>query len=124
MNPEFLMLILVAALAAVAVVLAGLGWRAAIAAPARLQLVLDKVLAGNRAEAEFLRANLAAVEGRLTTAIQTGTTDALSKAFAQIGTATQSVADHRGCAAPPGGGGFPKDHPAPGDASGRRSRPR
>ena len=92
MNIEFWMLILVAALAGVAMVLAGLGWRAAMAAPARLQLVLDKVLAGNRSEAEFLRASLAAVEGRLTTAIQTGTTDALSKAFEQIGSATQSVA--------------------------------
>src|SRR5271168_1199466 len=92
MNIEFWMLILVAALAGVAMVLAGLSWRAAMAAPARLQLVLDKVLAGNRSEAEFLRASLAAVEGRLTTAIQTGTTDALSKAFEQIGSATQSVA--------------------------------
>jgi DNA recombination protein RmuC len=92
MNIEFLLLVFIGAIAAVAAGLAWLGWRAAMAAPTRLQLVLDKVLAGSRAEAEFLRANLAAVEGRLTTAIQTGTTDALSKAFAQIGTATQSVA--------------------------------
>jgi DNA recombination protein RmuC len=92
MNTEFVMLVLVGAIAAVAMVLAGLSWRAAVAAPARLQLALDKLLAGSRGEAEFLRANLAAVEGRLSAAIQTGTTDALSKAFAQIGTATQSVA--------------------------------
>ncbi len=92
MNTEFLLLIFIVPLAAIAAGLGWQSWRAAACAPARLQLALDKVLAGSRAEAEFLRASLAAVEGRLNAAIQTGTTDALSKAFAQIGTATQSVA--------------------------------
>jgi len=92
MNTEILLLVFIVLLAAIAAGLAWQSWRAALSAPARLQLALDKVLAGSRAEAEFLRANLAAVEGRLNAAIQTGTTDALSKAFAQIGTATQSVA--------------------------------
>jgi DNA recombination protein RmuC len=86
--PDFL--ILAAALAALAC--AALAWRAALAAPLRLKLELDKVLAGNRAEAEFLRAGLAAMEGRLLAAIQSGTTDALAQSFAQISAATQNVA--------------------------------
>jgi len=92
MNNILLLLALAGFAAILAAVFAGLAWRAAMAGPARLQLVLDKVLAGGRAEAEFFRANLAATEGRLHGAIQTGTTDALEKAFTQIGTATQSVA--------------------------------
>ncbi|OYV35183.1 MAG: hypothetical protein B7Z81_09045, partial [Acidocella sp. 20-61-6] len=91
MIPDIL---LAAALAATfaACVLAALAWRAAAAAPARLQLGLDKVLAGNRAEAEFIRNSLAAAEGRLAGAIQAGTTDALKQAFSEIGTATQNMA--------------------------------
>ncbi|MBU6448933.1 MAG: DNA recombination protein RmuC [Rhodospirillales bacterium] len=69
-----------------------LAWRAAQQAPQKLKLELDKVLAGNRAEAEFLRQSLSAMEGRLASAIQTGTTDALSKSFEQIAAATQNVA--------------------------------
>ncbi|MGE4481198.1 DNA recombination protein RmuC [Acidocella sp.] len=67
-------------------------WRAAAGGPQRLKLELDKILAGNRAEAEFTRAALNAMEGRLSGAIQTGTTDALSKSFEQISAATQNVA--------------------------------
>ena len=81
---------LIAALGALLFAL--LSWRAAQAAPQRLKLELDKVLAGNRAEAEFLRQSLSAMEGRLASAIQTGTTDALSKSFEQISVATQNVA--------------------------------
>ena len=93
MNTELLLLALVGLIGVAAMVFAWLAWRAAHEAPARLQLGLEKVLSGNRAEAEFLRTSLAAVEGRLTAAIQTGTTDALSKAFAQIGGATQKMSN-------------------------------
>ncbi|WP_234731891.1 DNA recombination protein RmuC [Acidocella facilis] len=75
-----------------ALVFAVLAWRAAQGAPPRLKLELDKLLAGNRAEAEFTRSALAAMEGRLTQAIQSGTTDALAKSFEQIAAATQNVA--------------------------------
>jgi DNA recombination protein RmuC len=53
---------------------------------------MERVQADERAEAETTRAALAAAEGRLTAAIQAGTTEALSSAFAQISAATQSVA--------------------------------
>jgi DNA recombination protein RmuC len=76
-----------------AAICAALAWRAAVAGPARLRLVLEQVLAGGRAEAETTRAILAASEGRLSAAIQSGTTDALSKAFAQISAATQNMAN-------------------------------
>ncbi|HTQ71651.1 MAG TPA: DNA recombination protein RmuC [Acidocella sp.] len=75
-----------------ALVFALLAWRAAQKAPQLLKLELEKVLAGNRGEAEFLRASLNAMEGRLTGAIQTGTTDALAKSFEQISAATRNVA--------------------------------
>ena len=75
-----------------ALVFAVLAWRALRGAPPRLKLELDKLLAGNRAEAEFTRSALAAMEGRLTQAIQSGTTDALAKSFEQIAAATQNVA--------------------------------
>lgn len=75
-----------------ALVFAGLAWRAAHGAPLRLKLELDKLLAGSRAEAEFTRSALAAMEGRLAQAIQSGTTDALAKSFEQISAATQNVA--------------------------------
>ena len=75
-----------------ALVFAMLSWRAAHSGPARLALGLDKVLAGNRAEAEFTRNALGAMEGRLASAIQIGTTDALAKSFEQISVATLNVA--------------------------------
>lgn len=87
-----IILILTGVLAAVAAVCAWAAWRAAAAGPARLRLVLDQVLAGGRAEAELTRNQLAAAEGRLAAAIQAGTTDALSRAFAQMGEATHGVA--------------------------------
>ncbi len=85
-------LILAIALSFLAAVLAFLAWQSAKAAPQRLTLLIEKLLSGQRNESEFLRANLAAMEGRLTAAIQSGTTDALKQAFGQIGAATQSVA--------------------------------
>ncbi|MCB5946030.1 DNA recombination protein RmuC [Acidocella sp. KAb 2-4] len=92
MSDEILMTGAGAALSLAASVLAGLAWQAARSAPARLGLALEKILANERAEAETTRAFLAASEGRLAAAIQTGTTEALSRAFEQIGTATQNVA--------------------------------
>ena len=96
MNMQILLLILVGLTGVAAMVFGWAGWRAALAAPERLQLGLEKVLAASRAEAEFLRASLAAMEGRLAGAIQTGTTEALSKAFAQISGATQNMANALG----------------------------
>lgn len=81
-----------ALVALAAAVFALLSWRAAHDLPLRLKLELDKLFAGTRAEAEFLRQSLSAMEGRLTGAIQTGTTDALAKSFEQIAVATQNVA--------------------------------
>jgi DNA recombination protein RmuC len=78
--------------ALLAVLFAVLAWRAAAGAPQKLRLALEQNLANTRAEAETTRAILAATEGRLTAAIQSGTTDALSKAFAQISTAVQTMA--------------------------------
>jgi DNA recombination protein RmuC len=84
--------LIAASLAFLAAALAFMAWRAALDGPKRLNILVEKLLAGQRGESEFLRANLAATEGRLLAAIQTGTTDALSQAFSQIGAATQSVA--------------------------------
>jgi DNA recombination protein RmuC len=92
MGNEILLAIPAAVLAALAAMFAFVAWRAAATTPQRLKLVLEQVLAGSRAEAEFLRQSLGATEGRLAAAIQSGTTDALSKAFEQIGAATQNVA--------------------------------
>ena len=92
MDNEILLALAAAVLAALAAVFAFVAWRAAATAPQRLKLVLEQVLAGSRAEAEFLRQSLGATEGRLTAAIQSGTTDALSKAFEQISAATLNVA--------------------------------
>jgi DNA recombination protein RmuC len=87
-------LVLVTGLLALGALVAGLlAWRAAGSAPLRLQLMLEKMRAGDRAEAEATRAALAAAEGRLTAAIQAGTTEALKAAFAQMSAATQSVAN-------------------------------
>lgn len=92
MDSDVLMAFVAAVLALAAAGLAGLAWQAARNAPLRLGLALDKLLANERAEAETTRAFLAAAEGRLTAAIQAGTTEALSRAFSQISAATQNVA--------------------------------
>ncbi len=87
-----LLLGLTALLALAALIFAILAWKAAQSGPARLSLSMDKILAGERAEAETTRASLAAAESRLAAAIQTGTTDALDKAFGQMAATTQAVA--------------------------------
>ncbi len=79
------------AASAMAVLFAILAWRRAGGAAHIFRLLLEKSLAGGRAEAETTRAVLAATEGRLREAIQSGTTDALSKAFAQMSAVTQNV---------------------------------
>jgi DNA recombination protein RmuC len=61
-----------------------LAWRSARETRAALLLAIGQVLAGERAEAETTRAGLAAAEGRLSAAIQAGTTGTLNQAFAQI----------------------------------------
>lgn len=91
MNPQILALYASLAAALAAALLAFLAWRAATDAPARLRLLLEQNLANNRAEAETTRAALAASEGRLTAAIQAGTTNALAKAYEQISAAVQSM---------------------------------
>ena len=92
MNTEVLLLALMMVAVLLAAVLAWASWRAAEQSPERLRLLLEQNLAANRAEAETTRVVLAAMEGRLAAAIQTGTTEALSKAFEQINTAVQAVA--------------------------------
>lgn len=91
MNPQILALYASLAAALVAALLAFLAWRTAAHAPAKLRLLLEQNLANNRAEAETTRAALAASEGRLTAAIQAGTTNALSKAYEQISAAVQTM---------------------------------
>ena len=87
------LLILLGLLASVAALFfAFLAWRAAQSAPLRLKLDLDKILSSTRAEAEFLRTSLSAMEGRLASAIQVGTTQALATSFEKISSATQNVA--------------------------------
>lgn len=87
-----LLILLVGLLALAATLCAWAAWRAAATGPVRLRLALDQLLAGGRAEAELTRATLAAMEGRLVAAIQSGTTEALATAFAQITGATQNMA--------------------------------
>jgi len=82
---------LVALVSLCAGLFAFLAWRAAALGPEKLRLLAEQSLAGTRAEAETTRAILAASEGRLTAAIQFGTTDALSRAFAEMNLATQNV---------------------------------
>jgi DNA recombination protein RmuC len=91
MNVEFVMLGATLAASAMAVLFAILAWRRAGGAAHIFRLLLEQSLAGGRAEAETTRAVLAATEGRLREAIQSGTTDALSKAFAQMSAVTQNV---------------------------------
>jgi DNA recombination protein RmuC len=78
--------------ALLAALFALLAWRNAAAWSEKLRLMAEQTLAGGRTEAETTRAVLAAAEGRLVAAIQGGTTDALTKAYAQITGATQDVA--------------------------------
>src|ERR1700739_4364463 len=92
MQSDFLSLI-ICVLALGALVAGLLAWRAAQAAPARLQRMLENLQQGGRAEADGTRSALAAAEGRLAAAIQAGTTEALTAAFAQMSAATQSVAN-------------------------------
>src|ERR1700722_10766229 len=92
MQSDFLFLI-IGLLALGALVAALLAWRAAQAAPLELQQMLEKLQDSARTEADGTRAALAAAEGRLTSAIQAGTTEALTAAFAQMSAATQSVAN-------------------------------
>jgi DNA recombination protein RmuC len=92
MTDQLLLLAVTVAAALLAAVFALLAWRATEAAPQKQRLLIEQALAGNRAEAETTRASLAAAEGRLTAAIQAGTTDALSKAFSQITAATEGMA--------------------------------
>ncbi len=94
MTPQMLPPILAALVALVSLcagLFAFLAWRAAALGPEKLRLLAEQSLAGTRAEAETTRAILAASEGRLTAAIQFGTTDALSRAFAEMNLATQNV---------------------------------
>ncbi len=80
--------------ALLAAIFALLAWRSAGGAGAEtMRILIEKSLAGSRGEAETTRASLAASEGRLNAAIQSGTTEALSRAFNQISTATQNVAN-------------------------------
>jgi DNA recombination protein RmuC len=91
MNVQFIILIVAAAAAVLAAMFAALAWRGAATGGQKFRLLLEQALTGSRAEAETTRAVLAAAEGRLREAIQTGTTDALSKAFAQMSAVTQNV---------------------------------
>jgi DNA recombination protein RmuC len=75
---------LLAIMAGVAAFFGWLAWRGAREAREAMLLAIDKVLAGERAEAETTRAGLAAAEGRLSASIQAGTTGTLNQAFAQI----------------------------------------
>ena len=69
-----------------------LSWQASRGGQQGVKQELEKASSGQRAEAEFLRAALSAMEGRLASAIQLGTTDALGKSFEQIAAATRNVA--------------------------------
>jgi DNA recombination protein RmuC len=82
-----------ASLAGFAALFAVIAWRAAATAPEKLRLLLAQTLANNRAESETTRAALAASEGRLTAAIQAGTTNALTKAYEQITAAFTHMSD-------------------------------
>ncbi len=85
------LILLVGGIILIILALMAIAFRATSSGAGKLQLTLDKLLAGERTEAEMTRAVLAAVEGRLAAAIQAGTTDTLGQAFAQISTATQAV---------------------------------
>ncbi len=91
MNVQFTMLGATLAGATLAALFAILAWRRAADGAEKFRLLLEQSLAGARTEAETTRAILAATEGRLREAIQSGTTNALSKAFEQMSAVTQSV---------------------------------
>ncbi len=91
MNVQFTMLGATLAGATLAALFAILAWRRAADGAEKFRLLLERSLAGARTEAETTRAILAATEGRLREAIQSGTTNALSKAFEQMSAVTQSV---------------------------------
>jgi DNA recombination protein RmuC len=95
-DPNVIQPVMLVALPTLAALLAALfallGWRAAAAWAEKARLLAEQSQAGARAEAETTRAALAATEGRLTAAIQVGTTDALTRAYTQISTATRDVA--------------------------------
>ncbi|OYV43337.1 MAG: hypothetical protein B7Z75_09125 [Acidocella sp. 20-57-95] len=93
MTVQELLMVLSVVAGLLAAIIAWSAWQAADKVPEKLRLLLEQNLAANRGEAETTRIILAAMEGRLAAAIQSGTTDALSKAFAQINTAVQAVAD-------------------------------
>ncbi len=92
MNIQIIMLALAAAAAVLAALFAWAAWRGSAQAGAKSRILLEQSLAGGRAEAETTRAVLAAAEGRLREAIQSGTTNALARAFEQITAATQNMA--------------------------------
>jgi DNA recombination protein RmuC len=92
-NDQLILLALTCGAALVAALCSILAWNAAANGPAKLRLMLEQNLTGGRAEAETTRASLAAAEGRINAAIQSGTTDALSRAFDQISQAVQAVAN-------------------------------
>lgn len=86
---------LAALLSGLALCVGLLAWRAAITQRGeleRLRLLGERVLAGQRGEAEFVRASLAASERALMAAIQSGQADAMGRALAGIRDATASVA--------------------------------
>lgn len=86
-------LIGICCLAALGALVSGLlAWRTARALPLKLKQEVEKLVSGQRTEAEFMRASLSAMEGRLANAIQLGTTAALAKSFEQISATTQTVA--------------------------------
>ena len=87
-----LSLIILGFLAAGTLIFSLLAWQSAWKLPQKLRLELDRLTVGSRSEAEFLRTSLSAMEGRLASAIQLGTTDALAKSFEQISATTQTVA--------------------------------
>jgi DNA recombination protein RmuC len=93
MTTQQVMLLALPTFAALlAALFAVLAWRGVAALEGRARLLAEQGLAAARGEAETTRAALAASEGRLVAAIQTGTTEALSRAFSQISGATRDVA--------------------------------
>ncbi len=59
----------------------------------RLRILAEQILAGQRSEAETTRRQIGDAERALTAAIQSGTTDALGRAFAEITTATKATGE-------------------------------
>ena len=83
----------IAAGAAVLALLAALlAWRTAAGQGERLRLLLEQVQAGQRGEAEMLRASLAATERALLAAFQSGQAEGMGRALAGIADATAAFA--------------------------------